>query len=241
MMIVPSATLVAAGRLQEPDDSPLYAVSLHGAFADMATRDQGSLRPLSAGARVATGPETVIFVSGTKWSCESGLEWATSVGQARQAGQGRSGPLDLTWQSTCNAPTTVCASCVPTRCGGGPTCVRTCVDPGPTCMVSTCTGEPTCWGATCTPVTCVPPTCKGTCAPANCPTVLTDVRVPQAGQIELSFTSLAQLRYVLQYCTNLAEGTWAGVFTNNGTGGLLTLRHTNGAPTSAYRLLIQTP
>ncbi len=245
LMLFPGARLKAADSPNEPEDSPLYAVSLHGAFADMAARDQGILHPLTGQMQGVAGPDTVIIVSGARWSRESGLEWENFVEQVRQAGQTRSGPLDLTYSVTCNLPTTQCVSCVPTRCGGVPTCVQTCVDPGITCMYPTCNAEPTCSGPTCTPYSCMPTscagTCTGTCVPAYCPTRLIDVHVPQAGQIELSFSSSAQLNYVLQYCTNLTAGTWAQACTNNGNGGVLTLRHTNGATMAAYRLLIQTP
>lgn len=143
-------------------------------------------------------------------------------------------------------PTCIYQTCTGgTTCNGGPTCIGvsctqsgpTCF-PGPTCQAPTCTGGSTCDGtATCTGF----PTCIGTCVPANCPTTVSDVSVPQSGQILLSFSSSTHLKYVLQYCTNLAAGVWLEACTTNGNGGVLTLGHTNGTPIALYRLVIQTP
>jgi hypothetical protein len=131
-----------------------------------------------------------------------------------------------------------------TTCNGGPTCSGvSCTEPGltcmtgPTCTVATCTGNSTCDGAaTCTGWS----TCTGTCVPANCQVALTDVQVPYPGQIQLSFDSSGQLKYVLEYCTNVTAGVWLAVGTTNGSGGVVTLCHTNGAPVALYRLIIET-
>ncbi len=178
-------------------------------------------------------------------------------------------PLDVTTDISCGFPT-MCVSCTPTSCasdsscGSAPTCrgylschmpVLTCYGfscgIGPTCFgVLTCDGYSTCGQSSCGPATCnaLPtcaqtclPTCNSTCTPANCQVAISDVTVPQAGQIQLSFTSSAQLQYVLQYSTNLATGSWTEACSTNGNGGVLTLGHTNGAPVALYRLLIRNP
>ncbi len=224
----------------EPEASPLFARSLQGAFAEMAARDQSTGPARESSNRPAAGSGTVVLVEGTRWYNGSA--------------KGRAGPirrLSYTTDVSCVSPPTCYPTFLPTYCGGvtcGPTC-----DPGPTCVYQTCNGEatctanqPTCVGTTCYPApscvvaTCAPwPTCQGTCAPASCPTFLTAVSVPQAGQIQLSFISSAQLSYVLQYCTNLSASGWVEACLTNGNGGLITLVHTNGAIMSVYRLLIQ--
>ncbi len=229
----------------EPEASPLFARSLQGAFADMAARDHGLGRARESSNRPATGSGTVVLVEGTQWynGSAKGRAGLLSAGPIRRLG--------YTTEVSCVTPTTCYITFLPTYCGGV-TCSQTC-DPGPTCLYQTCNGEatctanqPTCVGTTCYPApscvvaTCAPsPTCQGTCAPASCPTALTAVSVPQAGQIQLSFISSAQLSYVLQYCTNLSARGWVEAFSTNGNGGPITLVHTNGAMMSLYRLLIQ--
>ncbi len=249
------STLIAfsAGTLApaaEPEDSPLYVRSLQGAFADMTARDHGITRVQNGATQAPVGSGAVIVVDGTQWYNGSAIEWAGSLGTRLTNAKNTSPvPAQTYWDPSCDA--THCGSCLPTR-SGLPTCVQTCVDPGPTCLYQTCMGGSTCNEVTCTPPptcyiqtcatdpTCQGPTCTGTCVPANCPTALSDVSVPEAGQIQLSFNSSAQLKYVLQYCTNLSAASWAEACSTNGNGGVLTLCHTNGAAFSVYRLLIQT-
>ena len=78
-----------------------------------------------------------------------------------------------------------------------------------------------------------------TCTAQACRTSLVDIRVPQPGQIQMSFLSSAVLRYTLQYTTNLPGGQWLDVCTVSGNNSMMTLSHTNPAARSFYRLLIQ--
>jgi len=238
---------VLATPATEPEASPLFARSLQGAFADMAARDHGTERARESSNRPAAGSGTVVLVEGTQWYTGS------AKGRAGPLSTGPIRRLGYTTEVSCLTPTMSCTTCMPTYCGGV-TCSQTC-DPGPTCLYQTCNGEatctanqPTCIAVTCTQLTptCWPAptcagavTCAGTCTPASCPTALTAVSVPQAGQIQLSFSSSAQLSYVLQYCTNLSASGWVEACSTNGNGGLITLVHTNGAMMSLYRLLIQ--
>jgi len=54
----------------------------------------------------------------------------------------------------------------------------------------------------------------------------------------MSFSSSSSLQYTLEYCTNLAS-PWTVVTNVVGSGGMVTLSHTNNANQSFYRLLIQ--
>ncbi len=202
----------------DPEDSPLYASSRVKAFATMDQCDRGGLSPDATGA--AARPGAVIVVEGRHWYKSSASEFAGSGKQLNGSGPS---PSDLTYAVTCVPPTS-CATCSgTTRCGSGATCTAlTCA--GPTCFVS----PPTCYYAA---------TCYG---PMGCSTELVDVNVPQPGQFQVSFGSSAQLKYVLQYSTNLSNGSWTEACTTNGTGSTITLRHTNSAPLAVYRLLIQT-
>ena len=250
------AALVPAATFEDPEDSPLYARSVREAFARMTARTGWSEARNSA-----TRPGTVVMVDGTQWYNVSDLDAMTSQPAARGK---RPAPLDITTDITC------AASCMVTSCGStcdaSPTCrlvlschvpQPTCADfscgTGPTCSGSvTCSGYPTCdnsatciFSSTCNnqqPTCGTFPTCTGTCAPASCQTTLYGVSVPQPGQLQLSFASSTQLKYVLQYSTNLSSGAqWAEACSTNGNGGAMTLSHSNGAPIALYRLLIQNP
>jgi len=239
----------------DPEDSPLYAVSRENAIADMRRRDH------VVQAFGAAGVETILVVEGKQWRT------APASGRGpRPLGVTTDISCGIPTMCTSCTPTS-CAS--DPSCGATPTCrgslschvpMPTCYNftcgPGPTCVGNmTCQGYPTCGegscgpGLTCTSMptcsgsqTCVPgPTCTGTCVPANCQVALYDVNVPQVGQIQLSFVSSAYLRYELDYCTNLAIGSWAKACSTNGNGGVLTLAHTNRAPAALYRLWILNP
>lgn len=250
----PGIAGVRAALAREPEASPLYARSMQGAFADMAARDRSIPQERNGFSGSATGLVAVIVVDGTKWYNGSALKRTSPLGVGSQRAA-RPRPLGYTTDLSCQSPTVFCATCLPTSCGGI-TCRLTC-DPGITCLYQTCNGEatctanqPTCVAVTCTQLnpTCLPaPTCGGaatcaeTCLPENCPTAISAVSLSQPGQIQLSFSSSAQLDYVLQYCTNLSASGWMQACSTNGTGGMVTLGHTNGAPVSVYRLLIQKP
>ncbi len=77
-----------------------------------------------------------------------------------------------------------------------------------------------------------------TCLPAQCPTVLSGVTVPQAGHIQMSFSSSTALQYTLQYCTDLSSNQWLMATNARGNGAMMTFFHTNNASMSFYRLLI---
>ena len=237
----------AAAASADAEASPLFARSMQNAVLNMVVHDLGSQRS-------DPGPSEVIIVAETQWYNRSFTRWDSARPLLKLTRQDGPTPSQVTTDISCMSPTMFCPNCLPTR-TGAPTCVMTCVDPGPTCLVHTCAGgptceatPPTCVGATCIPApTCVistctgTPTCTSTCVPAECRTALYNVTVPQAGQIQLSFDSSSQLQYVLQYCTNLSAGEWTEAWRTNGNGGMLTLRHTNGASVSVYRLLITNP
>ncbi len=238
----PGIARVVATPATESEASPLFARSLQGAFADMAARDRGIARGWDGSPWPATGSGAVVVVDGTRWFNGAAARRAGSLGASPIQPLGTT--TDVTCQPTYSGGTT-CGS-APTcstspTCGGIVTCQATC-GATPTCLISqpTCFVNYTCKAPTCAPtVTCTGPTCLGTCAPASCPTALTAVSVPQPGQIRLSFSSSAQLSYVLQYCTNLSASGWVEACSTNGNGGVITLVHTNGAMMSVYRLLIQ--
>lgn len=248
----PGVAAVQAAPADDPEASPLYARSMQKAFADMAARDHGIARVQESSNRPATGSGVVVLVEGTQWyqGAVNGRVGSLDVGPIRPAG--------YTTDISCTTPTMYCptcqgySSCAPSYCPAAtcqqatcdyPTCIvytcgpsLTCLISQPTCFVNYTCKVPTCDGsATCTGSA----TCQGTCTPASCPTSLSSVSVPQAGQIRVSFSSSAQLNYVLQYCTNLSASGWMQACSTNGTGGTVTLGHTNGAAISVYRLLIQ--
>ncbi len=240
----------------DSEDSPLYVASRQNAYAEMSKRDH---LPPATGADAGAG--TILVVGGTKWNR---LPAAGSDLRPRPLDVTTDTSCSFPTMCTSCTPTSCAADA---SCGSAPTCrgylschvpMPTCYNfscgPGPTCSGSiTCQGYPTCdlgscgAGLTCTTMptcggspTCAPsPTCAGTCVPANCQVAITNVSVPQVGQIQLSFISSAQLQYVLQYCTNLVTGSWMEACLTNGNGDVLTLCHTNGAQHSLYRLLIQ--
>jgi hypothetical protein len=61
------------------------------------------------------------------------------------------------------------------------------------------------------------------------------------GEIQMSFYSSVNLRYALQYCTNLTAGQWTQAYSAVGNGGVMTFGHTNNAPQACYRVLVQMP
>jgi len=237
---LPCPARVAGASFDEPEDSPLFAESVHKVFAQWAA---GDATPAAGGGKVGLGPDTVILVEGRHWQTLPGDKGPA----ARGSGPGPRGPrpMSQTMDVTCLRQT----MCVGTTCAHLPTCgqvntcagVFTCV--GATCGSggNTCAGTPTCAGTrTCVAPTCAPnATCGTTCEPTACQTTLEGVTIPQPGQIQMSFASSSSLHYTLQYCTNLTSGSWAVAATTNGTGGLVTLCHTNNANLSFYRLLIQ--
>ncbi len=250
LLSVPCPAIVLTSLADDPEDSPLYASSRQNVLAAMATRDHAPPGP-----GVAVGAGAIIVVEGTKW-----YTMPTSPRTDRPH------PLDVTTDLTCSpmqcptAASATCRTCVsyPT-CSGNATCTPDATCNGTCTFYPTCagSGQATCSGPTCVGATCAGPTCSiyyptclsltcqqqvtclGTCAPTQCPATLYNVDVPRAGEIEMSFSSSSYLKYVLQFCTNVPAGPWTEACTTNGTGGVLTLCHTNGAAMSLYRLLIQ--
>jgi len=247
-LVVVGTGLVAWGALAQAggapsgdsEESPLYANSRAHAFAEMSVRDRAITAPqVNQTTGIVAGD--VIVAEGTSWrklpangpvpapmyvttgypTCGSG----TTCGGAYTCSD-PPGPTCSSSYPTCAGPT----------CDTGQTCgcAPTCCPLYSTCSM-TCSGYqwPTCSGATCNGATCL-----GTCVPAHCQTALYGVNVPKAGQIQFSFSSSAQLRYVLQCCTNAAAGVWTEACWTNGNGSVTTLCHTNGAPMALYRLLI---
>ncbi len=215
----------------------------------MAAHDRlSAAKDNSGGALLQAG--AVIVVDGKRWYR------AADAGQNQRAGPR---PMGVTTEVSCQY--TCAVSCAPTTCGAticvGQTCRgTTCFTPS--CIGATCTG-PTCWGVSCSipgdtcyfPTSCGQVTCNGgttcngaatclgTCVPANCPTTLSDVQVPQPGVIQMVFMASSTLRYTLQWCTDVSAGHWVDVYSAVGNGGVMTVGHTNDAPRSFYRLWVQ--
>jgi hypothetical protein len=243
----PLATDATEPPHNDPEDSPLYAKSMRQALAEMAAPSQGQ-----AQGRSVLGP--VIILEGTRWSYEPkpGSNGTGSGGKEAEAGikgiRGP-GPLGITTELTCSftCARSCAAPCGPTYDEGGPTCrlYPTCHVPGPTCIYATCDGGPTCTvnQPTCIGVSCNQPgpTCYGTCKPLECPTTLNSIQVPRPGEIHVSFISSPYLRYTLQCSTNLVSSPWTDVSSSLGTGGVMTLSHTNNAPHACYRVQVQVP
>ncbi len=241
--------VVAAG-FDEPEDSPLFADSVHQAFAQFASQDRV---PLAAQGRARPAAPTageIIVIEGTRWhSLAAEATPATPAGGPRRVPM----PLMVTVNgATCPAEPSCNGPCPPTThagptcfplcpTGGMPTCTGDTCGSGTTCSpMNTCQG-PTCYGGgiTCYPSVTCSSTCASTCTPGQCRTNLYGITIPQAGQIQMSFNSSSLLRYTLQYSTNLPAGQWMDVSTVNGNGGQITLSHTNNADRSYYRLWIQ--
>ncbi len=257
-------TKVEALTFDDPEYSPLYAASARQAFADMTLRDRGLFSPQTR-SRVGLGPGAVIVVEGAQWAYAADLTPKVAAATAPRGalsagGTGSRSPLGVTTELTCSY--TCAASCSGTSCGAScdatPTCGYTCHVPVPTmCVYNTCDGtsptcsaaQPTCFGVSCAMPgeTCAPcitssgPSCTGTCSPGGCPTTLTDVRVPQPGQIQMSFSTSSLLKYTLQFCDDCSTNQWSEVTTVTGNGGVMTLGHTNSAARSFYRLFVQNP
>ncbi len=258
--------LVTAGASavsEDAEDSPLFTDSMQRTFAAMRARDASySDNWQSKPARVGkTG--VILVVEGSAYYSLAAADANTCAKSGNDSvNVGKAGPVPLSVTTeiscmpmpTCNSPTcsgSTCGAtcgppqptiCLPT-CSGGATC-----QPNATCYMSTCLGDPsptcafpTCYGATCLgSITCQgQATCSATCTATNCATPLYDVKIPQPGLFCVSFTSSAQLRYALQFSTNLLSGTWQEAYSITGNSSAISLTHTNGAPRCYYRLLIQ--
>jgi hypothetical protein len=256
-----SGGVAMAVTYDDPEDSPLYASSVKKVFADMAARDGAPPAGQPSGG-AGLKPGTVIVVEGAHWSAVGSnpkdLGPVKPPPAPRDGGNGGHAPLDVTTDLTCSY---TCAVSCSTPCGPtwdtGATChgAATCHVPGPTCIFATCDGtsatcsgsQPTCFGVscnqpgqTCTPcITFIGPSCNSTCSASTCPTTLSNVTVPRAGQIQMSFWSSSLLTYTLQYCTNLSGGQWTDVSTVRGSDNTTTISHTNSDSRSFYRLLVQ--
>ena len=267
-LLAGAGTSVATGLASsDPEETPLFAASMRRTFAEMEARAQPRSQMMHDLGRTTT--DNVIVVEGTDWHSLAAaplsrprrpapLDTTTDIScnyptlcttcAATTCGATCDATPTCRQYPSCHVPGPTCIyqTCDGgTTCDGGPTCAGvSCTEPGqtcyvgPTCQTETCTGTTTCDGtATCTGWS----TCTGTCEPASCPTRFSEITVPEPGQIQLSFSSSAQLKYSLQYCTNFSAKIWLEACTTNGSGGVLTLRHTNGAALAFYRLLITTP
>lgn len=254
----------ASAMPPDAEGSPLFAHSMENAFAAMDAHDVSLSINREADPVGTRRAEAVFIVDGSQYYSVSAGPTKGPIAQRTGSRPGtKTGPVPLsvtteyscTPMPTCNSPTcggaqTCGATCGPPQptmcmltCSGGATC-----QPTATCYMSTCLGDPspTCASATCSGATCGSSTtcqgqttCSATCSATNCVTPLYDVKVPQPGQMAVSFNSSAQLRYALQYSTNLVPGTWLEAYSVTGNNSAITLAHTNGASRCYYRLLIQ--
>ena len=242
-------------RLDEPEDSPLFAASRRSAFAQFTSQDRLTLATQATAGRSEPRASPVIVVEGARWH-SLGEVVSGGVGAARKEPI----PQDVTTETTCQGMPT-CPTMFAVSCQGTPSCVAGTCPPtthaAPTCPpwcamptyappgAPTCNG--TCTEPTCNPInstcsffctTVAPPTCSPTCIPAQCPTALSGVSVPQIGVIQLTFNSSPLLQYTLQYNTNLNENEWQSATNARGNGSAMTFSCTNTANLAFYRLLI---
>ncbi len=264
LLLVITAQGWAKAPFDDPEDSPLFAGSMQKAFAQFAVRDNVSFTARDPARQATPYASDIIVVEGTRWhSLGAGAAPLVPAGGSRKGPVPLSVTTDLTCGPTCAVSCTPTSCGTLTYCAGQ-TCSETptCISP-PTCSGMTCS-EPTCRGVSCSifgdtcqatacgkvtcngAATCVgaatcmgAPTCIGTtCAPANCPTSLSEIQVPRPGEIQLSFNSSSSLQYTLQYCTNLSSTQWLTATNAQGNGGTMTFFHGNNADVSFYRLLI---